>query len=113
MSVATQSLFISKEMKALASPTTVAMEKSVSCLSRKGTSRQGPCFCISGFIEKEWRAGAPSEPLWQVIFGGAEVCVCENTVYSGPSCNLQIETNNSGDICNYGKRLFTEREKTD
>lgn len=42
-----------------------------------------------------------------------EVCVCESTVYSGPSCNLQIETNNSGDICNYGKRLFTEPEKTD
>lgn len=38
---------------------------------------------------------------------------CENTVYSGPSHNLQIETNNSGDICNYGKRVFTEWKKTD
>lgn len=80
MSVATQSLFISKEMKALASPTTVAMEKSVSCLSRKGTSRQGPCFCMSGFTGKEWRAGAPSEPPWQVIFGGAE-CACVRTLF--------------------------------
>lgn len=48
MSVATQSLFISKEMKALASPTTVAMEKSVSALVERGQADEDPAFvCLA------------------------------------------------------------------
>lgn len=80
MSVATQSLFISKEMKALASPTTVAMEKSVSCLRRKGTSRLEPCFCVSGFTEKEWRAG----PLLNLSGRSSSVvqkCACVRALF--------------------------------
>lgn len=96
MSVARQSLFISKETKALASPPTVAIGKvSLPAFPERGQEDEDPAFVNSG------SSLAVQEDS------------CENIVYSGPSHNLQIETNNSGDICNYGKRVFTEWEKTD
>lgn len=72
-----------------------------------GNGNQAPCLPCKGQEDKDPAFVNSGSSL------AVEECACENTVYSDPSQNLQIETNNSGDICNYGKRVFTEWEKTD
>lgn len=37
-----------------------------------------------------------------------DVCACVRMLFILALCNLQIETNNSRNICNYGKRVFTK-----